>query len=379
MEDNLQNFKRVNEISVKALLITLITWYRYLLTKWLYIIAFGFIGGITGFTYAYLKKPIFTATTNFVLEDGEKSGGLGQYAGLASMVGIDLGTSGGGIFQGDNILELYKSRTMIQKTLLTEVDFKGIKKLLIDHYLDISDSRKNWSESEALKNISFKNESPLKVSKESFQLKRLRDSVLGSIAEKINKGYLSVSKPDKKLNIINVEVKSNDEFFAKLFNDQIVKNVNDFYVQTKTKKSIENILILQSKTDSVRAVLNGAIYSAAAISDETPNLNPTRQLQRIFPVQKSQITAETNKAVLAELVKNLEMAKISLRKETPLIQVIDYPIFPLTKYKQSKILTAILCSFVFGFLTACYFIGTYYLKNLNDEIKSLNTLNPLSK
>jgi uncharacterized protein involved in exopolysaccharide biosynthesis len=33
--------------------------------------------------------------------------------------------------------------------------------------------------------------------------------------------------------------------------------------------------------------------------------------------------------MLSQLLQNLEMAKISLRKETPLIQIIDPPVLPL--------------------------------------------------
>lgn len=327
------------EISIKELVIKIRRWYQYLLSKWMYLLIVGFIGGILGFTYSYFKKPIYTASTSFVLESGESSGGLGQYAGLASMVGLDMGGGGGGIFQGDNILELYKSRTMIEKTLLSEIKYKGRNMLLIDCYLDFSGKREAWMDIPQLKNLTFK----LATNEKAYS--RLQDSIIGLIVTDINKSGLVVSKPDKKLSIINVEVKANDEIFAKLFNDQIVKNVNDFYVQTKTKKSLDNVIIMQKKTDSVRNVMNGAIYSAAIVADETPNLNPTRGVQRAAPIQRSQFSAETNKAVLSELLKNLEMSKMALLKETPLIQVVDHPIYPLTKdvFGKKK-------GFVLGFL-----------------------------
>ena len=127
-EQNINN----DEISLKELIQKLQGWYHYLLSKWKTIVLAGIIGGILGLTYAYLKKPMYTAETTFVLEEGESGGSLGQYAGLASMVGIDLGGSGGGIFKGDNILELYKSRKMIQETLLSEGIFEGKKEKLID-------------------------------------------------------------------------------------------------------------------------------------------------------------------------------------------------------------------------------------------------------
>lgn len=315
-----------DEISLKELIIMLRKWFFYILSKWLIILIIAILGAALGYTYANSRKPIYSAACTFVLEEGSNTGGVSQYAGIASMVGIDLNNSGGGIFQSDNIIELYKSRTMIEKTLLSEVDINGESQLLIERYIEFNNLRKSWNKKPELKNIRFKN----------ITFTRLQDSILGIISNDIKKAYLSVEKPDKKLSIIKVEVKANDEIFAKTFNDQIVKKVNDFYVQTKTKKALENVLILQRKTDSVRAVMNGAIYTAAAVSDATPNLNPTHQVQRVVPVQRAQISVETNKVILGELVKNLELSKMSLHRETPLIQVVDSPVFPLEKERFSK-------------------------------------------
>jgi len=354
------------KISLKDFILKLKKGYKYLLSKWFLILVFGILGGIIGFVYAYLKKPLYIATTTFVLESGESGGGLGQYAGLASMVGIDIGGSGGGIFQGENILELYKSRTMIEKTLLSEVEISGKKRLLISRFIEMNHLREKWSKKPSLNNVNF----DFKSKNEMFLFTRVQDSIIGSIVTEINKRYLKVSKPDKKLSIIRVEVSSEDEFFAKLFNDQIVKNVNDFYVQTKTKKSLENIKILSEKTDSVRNVMNGAIYNISAISDATPNLNPTRQLQRTAPIQRSQFSVETNKAILGELVKNLEMSKMSLLRETPLIQVIDYPIYPISIVKPGKLTSLILGSLISTVLLMVILLFRRLIKHILEEQNS---------
>lgn len=340
-----------DELSLKDLILKLRESYRYLLSKWMVICIACLVGGILGLVYALFNKPVYTATTTFVLENGDQSGaGLGQYSGLASMVGIDLGGGGGGIFQGDNILELYKSRTMIEKTLLSEMTVEGKKQLLIDKYIDFNKLREKWAKKPELANIQF--------TAESGNFSRTQDSIMGKAVKDISKNYLTIEKPDKKLSIIKVEVKAIDEPFAKAFNEQIVKNVNDFYVQTKTKKSLENVAILQQKVDSVRAVMNGAIYTAASVADATPNLNITRQIQRAAPMQRSQFTAETNKTILSELVKNLEMSKISLRRETPLIQVVDEPVLPLEKEKFS-----IAKGLIFGTLIAGIFVVIILLYN----------------
>lgn len=347
-----------DEISLKEIVLKIIEIYRYLLSKWVIISIAGIIGGALGFVYASSKKPVYNAACTFVLEEGGAGGGgISQYSGIASMVGVELGGAGGGIFQGDNIIQLYKSRSMIQKALLSEVAIDKKNQLLIDYYLGFTGLRKSWSKKPELRKLHFKLE-------DGKSFSRLQDSILGAVVNDISRNYLIISKPDKKLSIIKVEVKAKDENFAKIFNDQIVKNVNDFYVQTKTKKSLVNIAILQQKSDSVRAVMNGAVFTAVAVSDATPNLNPTRQVERVVPMQRAQISVETNKTILGELVKNLELSKMALHQETPLIQVVDHPIFPLEKEVYSKTKGIILGIVIAVFLSIILFILSKFLKDI---------------
>lgn len=354
-----------DETSIKDLILNFKNSISYVKSKWLVILLCGIIGSGLGFLLSKFKKTTYSATTTFVLEGGGDGGGkLGQYAGLASMAGIDIGSSGGGgIFQGDNILELYKSRKMIESTLLSVVNSDGKNQLLIDRYLDFNQLRESWSKYPALYHIQFvKNPSKVKNS----ELTRLQDSIINGVVLDINNNYLKVSKPDTKLNIIKVVVTSKNEVFSKMFNDELVKNVNDFYVQTKTKKSVANVNILQQKVDSVRKVMNGAIYSSSAIADATPNLNVTRQVQRAAPIQRSTFNAETNKTILAELVKNLEMSKMSMLSEAPLIQVVDQPVYPLEKEKLSFIKGIVLGFFIFSCLSVVVLLVKRVLKNLVD-------------
>lgn len=362
--DKISNQSQTNEgeISLKEVILSVKTYWRYLLSKWIVILIFGLLGGALGLFYSFIKKPLYTATTTFVLETGEKSG-MGQYAGIASMMGIDLASGGGGIFQGDNIIELYKSRTMIEKTLFSKVDTMSAQSL-IENFIEMNKWREGWEEKPELLKLNFRTYAAETLDSKSL---RFTDSVIAKVVESISKNYLKVTKPDKKLSIIRVDVKAPDEVFAKRFNEELVKNVNDFYVQTKTKKSIDNVNILQHKTDSVRSVMNGAIYTAAVVSDATPNLNPTRQVQRAAPVQRAQFSAETNKAVLSSLVQNLEMANMSLLKETPLIQELDKPIYPLNKEKLGKIKGIVVGGILFGFLIVSYLLFALFLKNILSE------------
>lgn len=329
-------------VSIKELLHKLKLWFRYMISMRISILTLTLLGALIGLGYSIFSKATYTAKTTFVLEEGDRPAGglLGQYGGLASMVGIDIGGAGGNVFQGDNIIELYKSRLMIQRALLTAVSDGQIHdRQLIDLYLD--PKRGGGKSLNSQIKLDFK---------DSGKFSRVQDSVLQLAVDDLNKGSLSIVKPDKKLSIIEVNVTSKDEMFAKSFNEQIVKTVNDFYVQTKSKKALENLAILQHQTDSVRNVLNGAISNAAAVTDATPNLNLTRLILRTS-ADKSRFNAEANKAILTQLIQNLELAKISLRKETPLIQVIDSPIYPLRKHKIGKLKGSVIGAFTMCALT----------------------------
>lgn len=342
-----------DEISLKELILKLKEWYQYLLTKWRTILIAGIIGGALGLVYAFIKKPVYTATTTFVLEEGDSKGALGAYAGLASMVGIDLG-GGGGVFEGDNILELYKSRRMVQKTLLTQDTFAGKRELLIHRYIAFNKLREKWDDEPELKNISFS------IDINQFTLKH--DSLISVFYKSIIEDHLAVSKPDKKLSIIKVEFKSKDELFAKSFTENIVFNVNDFYVKTKTKKSAENLNILQQQADSVKRVLNASIGGVAAAIDANPNSNPAFQSLRVGS-QRKQVDVQASAAVYQEIVKNLELAKVTFRKDKPLIQVIDNPVLPLKIDKLGKVKGIILGGFIFFVLISLFFSFQYLLVN----------------
>ncbi|MGI8637486.1 MAG: hypothetical protein ACR2KZ_18980, partial [Segetibacter sp.] len=89
------------------------------------------------------------------------------------------------------------------------------------------------------------------------------------------------------------------------------------------------------------------------------NVNPTRQIVRTG-IQRKQVDAQVNGALYTELVKNLELSKMGLRKETPLIQIIDTPMLPLQKKKLGRLLTGIIFAGLGFFLT----LGYYFIRKV---------------
>jgi hypothetical protein len=346
-----------DEISLKELLEKGKEWYSYLLLQWKVILVAGVIGAALGLTYSFMKKPVYTATLSFALEDEKGGGGLGGALGLASSFGIDVGGGGGSVFTGSNLTELFKSRSMVEQTLLSPIIIEGKTVSLAEMYIQNQGWREQWNKNPKYKGIQFLPRGDRK------NFTRVHDSILGVIYQDLSKTGLSVGQKDKKVDIISVDVVSNSELFSKYFTEALVKEVSDFYIETKSKKSRENMVVLEHQTDSIRRELNGAITGVAVANDNTFGLNPAMNVRRA-PSARRQVDVQANTAILTELVKQSELAKVTLRKETPLIQIIDKPILPLKKEKFGKAKGILMGGFLAVFLVVLFLLLRKILKGL---------------
>jgi uncharacterized protein involved in exopolysaccharide biosynthesis len=346
-----------DEISLKELIQKIKEWVAYLKTQRKVIFGIAAIGAIIGFTYASFQKPIYHATTTFVLEEDKGGGGLGGAMGLASSFGLDLGGGGGGLFSSSNIMELMKSRLVVEKTLLNPVQIAGKQMSIADYYIQVNALKEAWAKKPEIASIRF----PANADRIKFSL--LQDSILNEISKDLINENLTILQKDKKVSIISLTVKSKDELFSKLFCEQLLKETSDFYIETKSKKSKLNVDILQRQADSIRAELNNAITGVAAATDNVYNLNPAFNVKKT-PSTKRQVDVQANTAILTQLVSQLELSKVSLRKETPFVQLIDRPILPLPKEKLGRIIAFVLGGFLAGFLSILYLIFGRLYKQL---------------
>jgi uncharacterized protein involved in exopolysaccharide biosynthesis len=76
------------------------------------------------------------------------------------------------------------------------------------------------------------------------------------------------------------------------------------------------------------------------------------------------VDVQVNTAMLAEMVKNLEAAKMTLEKETPLIQVIDSPILPLKKEKIGRLKTTVTLGLLAGCMVIIFLLGRLWLRTM---------------
>ena len=187
--------------------------------------------------------------------------------------------------------------------------------------------------------------------------------ILNEVVKVIKEKYLIVDKPSRKTTILEIGFDHKDELLAKSFNENLVSIVNDFYNKTKTQKTGENLKILERQADSVKKVLDKSILVLAEKDQSIPNPNPLTKVS-LVPYQKALIDVQANGAIYQEIVKQLELAKVSHRNKTPLIQIIDQPILPLENSRLKFFECLVFGIFGGLFLSVLYYSLSRFYKSL---------------
>jgi hypothetical protein len=324
---------KIGDWSLRDWNITIKSIFSYLLSKWRILVFAILIGAVFGYLHKRNVQPTYTATISFVLATESSKGGQGL-AGLASQMGFDGGMISGSenVFSGENIIQLFKSKKMVRRALLSEIDSNNHQSLLnLIAY-------KLYPTSKSI--LPF----PNKESEFNNQQKKLFRTISDDVLESF-----IVFKKDKKLIFYYISATSNYQDVAFHIANSMLAQTSSFFIETKMSAAVRGLKLLQKESDSLDRALNGIIRSSATVTDNTFNLNPSQTVQRTG-TQLNQAKAMIVGSAYSEVMRNLEMAKINVQKETPLFGIIDEPelplnpeMFNLTKY---MIITSLIALFI---------------------------------
>jgi len=321
---------------------------NHLLKKW-YLLLVGLLVGATIGLINFLRKPlVYSSAISFVLStDSRPNSGVFN---LASQLGFDgITNNPDNIFSGDNIIELFKSRKLIGTALLSEADTVKHESLL--NLI----ARKLFSKRYA--SIGPFGKDPAKFSGPQRNLYRLIITRTGA--------SFTVFKKDKKLIVYYIRATSTDPDVAYYTSKLVLDQTSKYFIETKTKVSATSVRLLQHEADSLAGMLSRTYSSTASLSDQTFNLNPSISVQR-SGMMFNQAKAAAFGAAYAEVMRNLEIAKINLQKETPLYRVIDDPDLPLPPIRPSLIRNLLPLSF-FGLFLMAALLAALQLRRLHKN------------
>ena len=321
---------------------------KYIFSQYMLILKIAIVTGCLGLGYGYFEKDKFIAEATFIVE--EKSGSKSGIGALASSVGFDLGSLTGGsagLFDGDNILDIMQSRLIVETVLLSHVDTTNPSSpTLADIYTASYGINKKWAKDPQLVQFNF-----YTVPKNEVE-KIKKDSILYVVYQQVVKNNLEVQRQNKKSSIINIQVVSRNQIFSKLFTERLLKKTGDLYVDIKTSNMNNNIARLQSKADS----LHSKLYNKSQQAVPLVNVNSGMQ-NYVVNDDLNQKDKNIVFTLYGEVLKNLEGLKLSQINQTPVIQVLDMPKYPLVNQAKSwliYLLGGVLAGILIGIFFAIY-------------------------
>ena len=351
-----------DEISLKELILKLQEFWRELWRNW-WVIVLVCIPFLAFFLYKHFTHiKTYTADLTFMVNEDEGGGGLG---GVSSVLGsFGLGGGAAGEYNLEKMLSLLKSRKIVQEVLMQRDTLDGVDDLFANHLIRSQDLHKDWAdmgEKVDLNGFLFTSTDISKFDiRENTALKYLHARLIGN-AEKGMVSQLS-SKISEDTGIMEISLNARNEQLSIDLIDALYVRLSDYYVSKSIEKQLKSYNIVASKADSLLGELRSSEYALANFMDTNRGLyNRKDQLQQY----RLEAQVKMLGTAYAKVVEQKEIAEFSLNDQTPVVQIIDYPISPLEPSKSSLIKNIILSLLIGGFLGSGYVIAK---KILHDAL-----------
>lgn len=349
-----------DEISLKELILKLKEFWQELWRNWwlIILVCIPFLAFFLFKHFTHIKT--YTAELTFMVNEDEGGGGLG---GMSSVLGsFGLGGATGGEYNLEKMLSLLKSRKIVQEVLMQRDTLNGVDDLFANHLIKSQDLHAEWSEMESdidLSNFLFTNTDVEKFNiQENTALKYIHAHIIGNadkgLGSKLN------SNITEETGIMAISLNARNEQLSIDLIESLYVRLSDYYVSKSIEKQKNSYIIVANKADSLLGELRNAEYTLANFVDTNRGLyNRKDQLQQY----RLEAQVKMLGTAYAKVVEQKEIAEFSLNDQTPVVQIIDYPISPIEPSKSSLVKNLIIACLVGGFLGAIFIIGRKILRD----------------
>ena len=343
-----QEYIQEDEITLKELILKIQEYYREVVKNWKWVV-FITIPFVAWFLYKAMTTPdTYTATLTYMVNEDE-GGNLGGVSSILSQFG--LGGGGNSDFNLDKIVQLSKSRRIINAVLLEKAIVGGKEDYLANHIMRIYSMHKYWKKSK-LKDFWFNRDTIDVFSRlENIALKAVYGKVVGASNTKVKglfkSGYSETS------GILTISIRSESEDLSKMLAIRIYENLSLFYIDKSIEKQRATYNIVREKRDSIESVLNKTQYLFLKFDDANKGVQLNQYRARKLKLQRD---LNVQSIAYAEVLKNLEIADFALKRSTPFFQAIDVPVEPIPLIRESKLKALLLGSFIGGFLSVFFLV-----------------------
>ncbi|MFN3488731.1 MAG: GNVR domain-containing protein [Emticicia sp.] len=291
---------------------------------------------IGGIAYALLAREEFVSTGKILPEYQSKAGGLGQFAGLASLAGVDLSSAavaGSDAIRPDLYPDVLKSTPFFLELLKIKVRNKENKEMtfsqfydafVLDNKIEGKDTKIKFPTSNQYIAVSYQTEK---------NLKDLRERISAVI--------------DKKTGLITVTVKLPDPVVATIITDYGMNFLTNYITNYRTEKAKRDLNFLAERLDAAK----GKYYTNQSKKAQYSDQNQLSMMKlQAADLQRERIESEykLSSSFYNSLLQKYEEAKLKVQQETPVLKVLEPPVVPNKRSEPKRLIVVIFSIFLGG-------------------------------
>ena len=297
---------------------------------------------IIGIAFALLSPVKYNSTTVFITQNQET--GSSSLSGVASLVGINLssGLSGSEIppTMYPKIIESVKFKRLLLKKVIDEKNNITLENFITEYYSIKKDEEENLSD--------------LGMTLNEEKYFRILTEILNVSVNQID-GFISIGC-----------IMPNAEYSAKIakFSRELLQNI---IIENKIETARQNLIFSEGQLMEKKKEFDDIYSKLAFFSDSNINsvnsfvLNEKNKLESEFQIIS---------AVVEEISKQVEQAKLQLKKDTPVFSTIQEAVIPVKISSPKRTQTVIIFGFIGFILSSIFVLTSESLKNIFLEIKN---------
>ena len=308
--------------------------------KFILIISFSF--ALIGVAVAMLSPIKFSSETIFITQNQESNSS--SLSGVASLVGINLGTSN---FGGEIPSSMYPQVTQSPKfkrlLLNSNIDFDNkinLKQYLIDYY--------------KLNTENDKINSDLYVSKLENHCFEIIDEII-SVNVNQKDGFITLSSTLPVAEYSAILTKKAKEILQEIIINNRIESAN------------QNLIFSQQQLEEKKLIFDEIQAKLAYFSDS--NLNSVNSFV-INERDKLEAEFQIINAVVTELSKQVEQVKLQVSKDTPVFSTIKEAVIPNKRTSPKRTQLIIIFGFIGVVISTVFILTKDILFDVFNEVKS---------
>jgi len=284
--------------------------------------------------WSYSQEDKYLAELSFMLND-DNNPNISSVSGILGQLGI---APQSGKYNVDKLLEIARSKRIIHKSLFVEKQIGGHSDYLANHLIRRLHLNEKWGKSRSeMRTFIFSHEQLDSLNpQEQFALQALYQTVVGPKANR-DKGLLGADYGNTDY-IMSLYMLSPSDSLSIGVVEAVYSVVKEFYVQKSDEKNQSVFDLIKSKKDSIDLVINQVATRAAELKDLSGGSFRSRNGVQIALLESRLIGLQV---LQEEVIRNQSRAEYALETNTPLIQLLDHPTYPLSPQKSSLVRSVI--------------------------------------